>query len=116
MSSAKDNSSFGACLTVQPDSTLLVLRSRPNHVLGLEPGDIVLGYDNRVWKNIYKELIEVEMPIRLNYVFGSTPESMAEVMLRSAGLNWHLFETIDILKYSGELEHYPTSLLKISRE
>jgi hypothetical protein len=32
--------------------------------------------------------------------------------VQSAAVNWHLFETIDILKHSsGAVEQYPTSLL-----
>ena len=40
-----DNSPFGAALTPMPDGSLLVFRALPNHPLGLEPGDLVLGYD-----------------------------------------------------------------------
>ena len=100
VSTARDNSRFGACLTPLPDSTLLVYRALPNHRLGLEPGDLVLGYDGIPWKDLYKELLEAQLPIRLNYVWGSTHESLTHNLLQSAGLNWHLFDTIDIVKYS----------------
>jgi len=112
ISTAKNNDHFGACLTPLPDSTLLVFKALPNHVLGLEPGDIVLGYDNEPWKNLINDLLVAQLPIRLNYVFGSTEESMNHYLLQSAGLNWHLFDTIDIVKYStGDTLHLSTSLL-----
>ena len=112
VSAARDNSRFGATLTVLPDSTLLVIKARTNHKLGLVPGDIVLGYDGAPWSDLYKELLEAMLPIQMNYVFGSTDESLRDVFLRSAGLNWHLFDTIDIKKYStGEVVHLSTAPL-----
>ena len=112
VSAAWSNTRFGATLTVLPDSSLLVIKVTPDHVLGLEPGDIVLGYDGVLWVDLYQELIDAMLPISMNYVFGSTEASMTDVLLRSAGLNWHLFDTIDILKYAtGETVHLPTSLL-----
>ncbi|UCE17295.1 MAG: PKD domain-containing protein [Gemmatimonadota bacterium] len=113
VSTATDNSRFGACLTPLPDSTLLVYRALPNHRLGLEPGDLVLGYDGILWKELYKELLEAQLPIRLNYVWGSHPESFTHNMLQSAGLNWHLFDTIDVVKYStGDTLHLSTAPLQ----
>jgi PKD repeat protein len=113
VSTARDNSRFGACLTPLPDSTLLVYRALPNHRLGLEPGDLVLGYDGIPWKKLYKELLEAQLPIRLNYVWGSHPESFTHTMLQSAGLNWHLFDTIDIVKYgTGDTLHLSTAPLQ----
>jgi hypothetical protein len=50
-------SHFGAGLTVLPDGSLLVYMVTPNHPLGLEPGDIVLGYEGVPWKNLVRELI-----------------------------------------------------------
>jgi hypothetical protein len=108
----QDNSRFGAALTPLPDDSLLVFRALPNHVLGLEPGDIVLGYDGVPWKKLYRQLLDAELPIHLQWVCGSTVESMKHCMLKSAGLNWHLFDTIDVLKYdSGQTVHLPTSPL-----
>jgi len=43
---------------------------------------------------------------------GSTKSSRTHRMLMSAGLNWHLFDVIDIVKYgSGDTVHLPTSNL-----
>jgi len=106
------NDRFGAALTLLPNDTLLVFRALPDHPLGLEPGDIVLGYDGVPWSELYRELLEAELPIQLIWVWGSTDESMHHCMMASAGLNWHLFDTIDIIKHAtGEIVHLPTAPL-----
>ena len=85
------------------------LSSTPNHKLGLEPGDLVLGYDGVPWRDLYPQLLAAELPIRLRWSWGSTDESMEHAMLISAGMNWHLFDTIDIQKYgSDEVVSLPT--------
>ncbi len=107
-----DNSRFGACLTPLPDDTLLVYRALPNHVLGLEPGDLVLGYDGVRWKELYHQLLSAELPTHLAWVCGSTDASMEHCLMMSAGLNWHLFDTIDVVKYdTGDVLHLPTAPL-----
>jgi len=107
-----NNSPFGAVLTPMPDGSLLVIKALPNHVLGLEPGDLVLGYDGVPWDVLYRQLLEIELPIRLQWVWGSTDASMEHCMLMSAAMNWHLFDTIDIQKYgSEEIVSLPTDLL-----
>jgi C-terminal processing protease CtpA/Prc len=53
---------FGAVTTVLENSTVLVLRVVENHPLNLEPGDIILGYEGVMWKDIVPELIEAELP------------------------------------------------------
>lgn len=108
-----DASRFGASLTVLEDETLLVVRALPGQRLGLEPGDIVLGYDGVPWNMLYRQLLEAELPIQLNWVCGSNEESMHHCMMMSAGLNWHLFDTIDVIKHgNGETLHLPTSPLQ----
>ena len=107
-----DNSPVGARLTPMEDGTLLVYRVQPDHVLGLEPGDLVLGYDGVPWRDLYHQLLAAELPIHLQWVCGSTDDSMDHCMMMSAGLNWHLFDTIDIVKYhTGETVHLPTAPL-----
>jgi hypothetical protein len=107
-----NNAPFGASLTPTTDGPLLVYRALPNHVLGLEPGDLVLGYDGVPWSTLYRRLLALEMPIRLQGSWGSTDRSMEHAMLICAGLNWHLFDTIDIRKYgSDEIVSLPTDLL-----
>ncbi|MFC2133208.1 T9SS type A sorting domain-containing protein [Bacteroidota bacterium] len=107
-----NNRHFGAVLTPLPDSSLVVLRAVPNHSLNLTRGDIVLGYDGVPWKQLYKELLEAELPIR-NQCPGGTKESTTHIILASAGLNWHLFDTIDIVKHStNDTLHLPTSSIR----
>ncbi len=108
----RDNSYFGAALTPTHDGSLLVYRTVLDHALGLEPGDLVLGYDGVLWKDLWPQLVAAELPIRLQWVWGSTVASMEHCMLMSAGMNWHLFDTIEIQKYgSDEIISLPTDLL-----
>lgn len=106
------NARFGAILTPLPDSTLLVYGALPDHPLGLERGDLVLGYDGERWKDIYPRLLDAELPLFLNSVNASTEEGNYYYAMQAAGLNWHLFDTIDIVKYStGDTLHFDTNLL-----
>jgi hypothetical protein len=93
------NDHFGAGLTPLPDSSLLVYKAISNHPLGLVPGDIVLGYDGSPWKNLYPVLLEAELPLTGHW-WGSSSSSYTHAWLMAAGLNWHLFDTIDVLKYA----------------
>jgi len=103
---------FGAGLTPLPDSSLLVYRVVPNHPLGLERGDVVLGYDRIPWKILYKELLAAQLPWLAFGCWGSSDSSFTHACLMGAGMNWHLFDTIDVVKYStGDTLHFPTSLL-----
>lgn len=89
---------FGAVLTALPDSTALVLRTVPNHPLGLQPGDIVLGYEGVPWKRLVRELLEAELPV-FSTGFGAASAEIHSI-IRNVGNNWHLFSTIDIVKHS----------------
>ncbi len=103
---------FGAGLSPLPDSSLLVYDVVSDHPLGLERGDIVLGYDDIPWKILYKELIKAELPIWMPG-WGGSDLSSTHIWLTSAGENWHLFDTIDIVKYdSGDTLHFSTSALE----
>ncbi|MDX1500993.1 MAG: S41 family peptidase [Thermoanaerobaculia bacterium] len=107
------NSHFGASLTPLPNSSLVVLRACPNHPLGLTRGDVVLGYDGVRWRRLYRRLVKQELPIEIGAAFGSTNAAMAHALLISAGQNWHLFDTIDVLRHeTGEVEHLSTEALR----
>jgi len=107
------NSYFGASLTPLRNRSLVVLRACPDHPLGLERGDVVLGYDGRKWRRLYRLLLKQELPIEIGAAWGSTKASMNHAMLVTAGQNWHLFDTIDIQKHdTGEIVHLPTALLR----
>ncbi|MBI3586401.1 MAG: T9SS type A sorting domain-containing protein [Ignavibacteriales bacterium] len=108
-----ENFHFGAGLTPLPDSSLLVYAAKPQHPLGLVPGDIVLGYDRIPWKQLYKELLAAQLPLSAYSWWGCSESSFIHSMLMSAGLNWHLFDTIDIVKYaSGDTVHLSTGYLQ----
>ncbi len=104
---------FGAGLTPLPDSTALVYNVMPNHPLGLQPGDIILGYDGIPWLKLFNELLDAELPITESGRFlGSSAATPSYVAIVCAGMNWGLFDTIDVQKYStNQIVHYPTSLL-----
>ena len=102
------DSHFGAGLTPLPDRSLLVYKAVPAHPLGLEPGDIVLGYEGRPWSELWPELLSLGLPV--TGLWGSSPLTYEHAWLMGAGLNWHLFDTIDVKKFgTGEVLHLPTS-------
>jgi hypothetical protein len=108
----RDVGHFGAGLTPLPDSSLLVYRVADNHPLGLERGDVILGYDRRPWTDILREMQEAQLPIYRQWCWGSCSTAMTYSLLNAAGMNWHLFDTIDIVRYAtGDTVHLPTSLL-----
>ena len=87
---------FGAVLTSLPDSTALVLRTVPSHPLGLQPGDVILGYEGVRWKRLLPELLDAGLPI---YAEGNgSASAQTHAWMRSVGNNWHLFDTIDVVK------------------
>jgi hypothetical protein len=82
----------------------------PGHPLGLEPGDRILGYDGRPWRELIGELLTSELPVA--GAWGSSPNAFEHTLVQSANVNWHLFGTIDIRKHAtGSVEHYSTALL-----
>jgi len=106
-----DNGHFGAGLTLLEDSTLLVYKTIPNHPLGLVPGDIVLGYNGVLWKDLYPQLLQDQLPTT-GFWWGSSPSSFFHSWMIAAGLNWHLADTIDFVKYgTGDTLHLSTGPL-----
>lgn len=94
----------GAVVTVLQDSIIMVLRVANNHPLNLQPGDIILGYNGVKWIDLLNELLEVELPIFP--VSGGSQTAHNDAMFVGSIMNWHLFDTIDILKYStGDTLH-----------
>ena len=86
--------------------------------MGLQPGDLVLGYDGVPWKNLYRSLLDAGVPVSyLSSINGSTPKSTTHAFLSAVGMNWGLFDTIDVVKYSsGDTLHLSTALLDTVRE
>jgi hypothetical protein len=99
----------GACLTAQDDGSALVYDVVPGHPMGLRRGDRILGYDGIPWPVLYQQLIEEELPMWPLW-WGSGPEGFEHTFVMSAGLNWHLFDAMDVFKHAtGTIEHVPTS-------
>ena len=107
-----DNNHFGAALTPLEDKSLLVYKTVASHPLGLESGDIILGYDGQPWSELYPELLAAGLPV--NQVrLGCSPPSREHAFLMAAGMNWHLFDTIDVIKYgTTDTLHLATSALE----
>jgi hypothetical protein len=101
---------FGAALTPMPDTSLLVYKVAANHPLGLQPGDRILGYEGVPWPQLFDEVTEAG--IGTDYLTGACP-SVKEYYRRAyAGMFWHLFDTVDVVKYgTGETVHLPTAPL-----
>ena len=104
---------FGAALSPLPDSSLLVIRVMQNHPLGIKAGDVILGYNRTPWKKLYRDLLAAQLPLSTwSPYWGSSDRSMTYTYLTSAGLNWGLFDSIDIVHYTGgDTVHLPTNLL-----
>jgi hypothetical protein len=105
---------FGAGVTPLPDGSAMVYSVMTGHPLGLKPGDIILGYDGVPWKRLIRELFDAELPVlKGGRGFSSSTDSYEHLCVMVAGMNWGLFDTIDVAKYPGnDTLHYPTSLLK----
>jgi hypothetical protein len=101
---------FGAALTPLPDKSLLVYKVIANHPLGLQRGDRVLGYEGVLWQKLINELLEAG--VGTDVLVGGCPTAKEYYRLAYAGMFWHLFDTIDVVKYgSGQVVHLPTSPL-----
>jgi hypothetical protein len=73
-----------------------------------------LGGVIRAQPHRYRELLAAELPLRAAE-FGCSPRAFERTLVQSAAVNWHLFETIDIVSHSGgAITQYPTSLLDMT--
>lgn len=98
---------LGAAVTAYDDGTGLVYRTSYNNPLGLEAGDIILGYDGRPWRDCLAELLAAELPVA--GMWASSPNGWEHNWDAAVGANWHLFDTMDVRKYaSGETVHLST--------
>jgi len=97
------NPLFGACLTTGDDG-VFVYDVMDDHPLGLEIGDVILGYEGRPWIELYEELFAAELPIGGSWL--TSQASFDYGWAVAVGNNCHLFETIDIQKYdTGQVQH-----------
>ncbi len=101
---------FGACLTPLSDGSLVVYKALEDHPLGLAPGDLVLGFGGRPWRDLYPQMLANGLPI--TGFWGSSEASYEHAWLMAAGANWHLFDSIEIRRRAtGEVDSLPTSLM-----
>ena len=113
LNSRENRSHFGAGITLAEDSSLFVYNVADNHPLELEKGDRILGYDGIPWKDLYKELLREELPIWGFGTIASSRQSSEYNLMTSVGENWHLFDTLNVIKYNSEdTVNLPTSLLE----
>jgi hypothetical protein len=105
------SNSSGACMTAQEDGSALVYAVRSDQALRWTPGDRILGFEGRPWGELYPALIDAELPLRATF-WGSSPSTFKHSLVMSAGANWHLFDTVDVLRHqTGEVEHQATAPL-----
>jgi hypothetical protein len=98
---------LGAAVTARDDGTGLVYRVTVNNPLGLEPGDVILGYDGHPWRDCLAELLAAELPV--TGMWSSSPGGWDHNWIAAVGANWHLFDTMDVRKHaSGETVHLST--------
>ena len=98
---------LGAAVTALDDGTGLVYRITASNPLGLELGDVILGYDGRPWSECLADLLAAELP--LTGMWPSSPVGWEHQWTAAMGANWHLFDTMDVRKYgSGETVHLST--------
>ncbi|MCP4606419.1 MAG: hypothetical protein GY847_38915 [Proteobacteria bacterium] len=73
-----------------------MIRAGPNNPAGLEPGDVVLGYDGVPWNEILELIDNAGLPICGKP--GTSDESFHYRRLGSVLNNAHLFHKLDVLK------------------
>jgi len=99
----------GVCETALEDGSALVYAAIPGHPMGLEPGDRILGYDGRPYRDLYRQLLDEDVPLWPLW-WGSSPSSFDHSFVMAAAMNWPFFQTMDIAKHgTGKVVHVPTS-------
>jgi hypothetical protein len=101
---------FGACLTTDDEGNAWVYEVVDNHPLGLEVGDIILGYEGIPWEDLLQKLMEAQLPVSQGWL--TSDASYEYGWATAVGNNWHLFDTIDIQKFrTGQVVNLPTEPL-----
>ena len=99
---------LGAAVTALGDTAGLVYRVEPDNPLGLAPGDVILGYDERPWLDCLADLMAAELPVKGSW--RASPAAWVHNWAASVGANWHLFDSMDVRKYdSGTVVHVATA-------
>jgi hypothetical protein len=102
---------LGACATALRDGSALVYAVAPGNLLGLQPGDRILGYDGRPWRALEHQLLAAELPLAVS-ASGSSPSAFQRILDESVIANWMLFDTMDVYKHdSRTVVHLSTASL-----
>jgi hypothetical protein len=100
---------YGACLTMLNDSSAMVYSSLPGNVLGLQPGDRVLGYNNIPWKKLVPMLLRHQIPMGMAPY--STDSATWHRYITGVLSNFLMFDTLNIEKCDGTKINYPTTIM-----
>jgi hypothetical protein len=103
----------GGCVTLDDEDELLVYRAGADddNPLGLEPGDVIVGFDGKSWQQNLADIDEWGLP-ECDEDFAAAPISAARQRAASLPSNAHLFTTIEIRRYgASEVESYATEEL-----
>jgi len=98
---------YGACVTPTLNDELIVYRVTDDNPAGLQPGDIILGYDGKTWE---ENLADIEQR-RLPTCGANGSAAAAERARRLLAVldNAHLFTTLDVQRGDTKaVEHIAT--------
>jgi len=93
----------GAAVTQIADGRLVFYAVANDHPLGLQAGDVFIGYDGKPWEMLIEELEQAQLPVTSFDILSSHADGMRYKKLTAGPLNWHLFSQMQIIK-KGESE------------
>ncbi|HPM77646.1 MAG TPA: S41 family peptidase, partial [bacterium] len=100
-------SHYGACVTPTADDELVVYRVTDDNPAGLQPGDLILGYDGKTWAENLADLDQRRLPAC--GANGSAEATEHVRRLQVALDNAHLFTTLDVQRGDTKaVEHIAT--------
>jgi C-terminal processing protease CtpA/Prc len=97
---------LGACVTPHDGDGLLVYLAQEGNPAGLQPGDVILGYDGKPWAANVADIEEANLPM-CGFQRGNSSAREA-LRLESVVDNPHLFTSLDLRRADGSLESIPT--------
>jgi hypothetical protein len=98
---------FGVCGTPLDDDRLLVYHVEPDNPAGLEPGDLILGYDGVPWSELATALEACHIPTCGYHRAAAVADH--RLLMSTVMFNAHLFKRLDVQRYgSTEIESIPT--------
>lgn len=101
--------SYGGCLTMLNDSSVMVYTAVPGNVLGLQPGDRILGYNGIAWKALVPLLLRHQLPMGMS-PYSTDSATWHRYMLSVLG-NFLMFDTLNIEKCDGTRVNFPTTIM-----